>query len=692
MRSKPIKMSGLAGCFVISLFCLCDESSAREFEEMVVTGVMMESPLSLETDPKASRQPLPAQDGAEYLKTLPGFSVIRKGGAGGDPVFRGMAGSRLSILMDGSSVLGGCDSRMDPPTAYVFPETYDRIRLIKGPQTVLYGPGNSAGVVLFERDRQWLDVPGWMFYGSLLTGGFGRDNEVLDVQGGTPDFYLRGAAGHSQQDNYQDGDGNEVHSSYDHWNAGLAFDWTPNEDVVVEFSGGRSDAEAAFADRAMDGAGFMREHFGLKLIMENPAPGWRKLEAQIYSNYVDHVMDNFSLRDPEDMMPMASDRDRLTRSARVVATFDLSGSTELAIGIDGQTNDHTVRETLDQTIMPYQGMPRMEDARFRQLGIFGEWTRRLTGHRRVIAGLRMDEWRVEDRREMIAIGVGHGMVMPDMMPAANPTAGEVREETLSSGFLRYERDLQAQAATFYAGLGRSERFPDYWELIGKESLNSVSAFGAEPEITTQLDTGIIYRKRRFSGSVSLFYNQIDDYLLIQSGVQKPMDMMGVRNATVTRNVDATSWGVETAFVYAFTDHWHMQAALATVRGDNETDGTPLAQMPPLELRLGLNYESARWSAGVFWRGVDGQTRVDIGKGNIAGQDIGSSDGFNVVSVNAGWRIGDNLSVTAGIDNLFDETYAEHISRAGAMIEGFEQTTRVNEPGRNAWVKARWSFE
>src|SRR5690606_2018596 len=149
------------------------------------------NPLTLETDPKAPRQPLPAQDGADYLKTIPGFSVIRKGGTSGDPLLRGMAGSRLSLLLDGDHILGGCGRRMDAATAYVSPGASDRIRVMKGPQTVLHGPGNSAGVVLFERDLERMSEPGWKFHGSLLAGSFGRDDEVLDVKGGTPDFYVR---------------------------------------------------------------------------------------------------------------------------------------------------------------------------------------------------------------------------------------------------------------------------------------------------------------------------------------------------------------------------------------------------------------------------------------------------------------------------------------------------------------------
>ena len=88
----------------LSLFCLpatvladtaaqaADAKPEKDIERVQVTGVVLNGPGQLVMDPKAPRQPLPAHDGADYLKTIPGFSVTRKGGADGDAVFRGMAG------------------------------------------------------------------------------------------------------------------------------------------------------------------------------------------------------------------------------------------------------------------------------------------------------------------------------------------------------------------------------------------------------------------------------------------------------------------------------------------------------------------------------------------------------------------------------------------------------------------------
>ena len=74
-----------------------------------------------------------------------------------------------------------------------------------------------------------------------------------------------------------------------------------------------------------------------------------------------------------------------------------------------------------------------------------------------------------------------GMTMP------NPTAGQTREETLSAGFLRFERDAQSQPLTWYAGLGHTQRMPDYWELFSptRGPAGAPNAFaGVQPERTT----------------------------------------------------------------------------------------------------------------------------------------------------------------------------------------------------------------
>ncbi|MFA7540951.1 MAG: TonB-dependent copper receptor, partial [Lysobacterales bacterium] len=81
-----------------------------------------------------------------------------------------------------------------------------------------------------------------------------------------------------------------------------------------------------------------------------------------------------------------------------------------------------------------------------------------------------------------------------------------------------------------------------------------------------------------------------------------------------------------------------------------------------------------------------------GFGNVVGQDLGDSSGFAVLSANAAWRINGNWRAAAGIDNLFDRAYAEHLNLSGNSAFGYPaEPVRINEPGRSVWLSLDFSY-
>ena len=667
------------------------QTDVTKLVPVVVTSVRSKDPLIVSTDAKAPVQPVPAHDGADVLKNIPGFVVIRKGGTDGDPVLRGMAGSRLSILVEGETVLGGCFMRMDPPTAYIFPAAYDRITVIKGPQSVRYGPISSAGLVRFERDFVRRDDTGATMFSTVTAGSFGRLDGALDLRGGNSSLQGRIAATYSEMGDYVDGDDQTVHSSYQRWSTNASLAWTPNDDSFIEITGALSDGEAAYADRMMDGALFDRNNIGLRMRRSNISDLVQEIEFQAYANAVDHVMDNYSLRTFTPTMMMrnktVSNPDRLTTGARLALSLTPVEKLKLDTGIDYQGNRHRVRATMNQDTMPYENKARIEDVSFDQIGAFAEAAYTINDHTRFYAGARIDQWTAQDKRAAISLGMMGGS-------SANPTANLKRESTLPGAFARVEHDI-SKGSTVYLGVGHTQRFPDYWELVSSESTTSPSAFHTAPEKTTQVDLGWLYRNDALELTASVFASGINDFILIQNSFPKSSIMMGgmmsTRMATVARNIDAKTIGGEFGLGYRFTEAFRIDASLSTVRGDNTRDDRPLAQMPPLEGRIGFTYTRSSWSVGALWHGVVAQDRVAINQGNIVGQDIGPSPAYDTVSLNASWAPTSYLRFSIGIDNLFDRTYAAHISRAGAAVAGFTQTTRVNEPGRFIWIKCDYRF-
>ena len=649
-------------------------------DALIVTGIAPSMAMTFVTDPKLPRQPVPASDGADYLKTIAGFSVLRSGGTNGDPVLRGMFGSRLNLLTNDGAMSGACPSRMDNAMSYISPETYDRLTVVKGPQTVLWGGGASAGTVRFEREIPYFDEAGVRINASLLGGSNGRNDQVLDTVAGNPFGYARFTANRSEADDYRDGDGKRVPSAWDKWNADMAFGWTPDADTVLEASVGTGDAQARYAGRGMDGSQFERTSYGLRFEKKDFEGLLNELKANVYYNDVDHVMDNYTLRDPDPMgsmpMPMASNVGHRTTGGRVAATWGTEGW-EITAGVDQRSSRHSQRSAMGRG--NYRNVAWTTDAEFDNLGVFAEshWH---AGRNHVITGLRMDRAEVKDLR----VRTG------GMMPMPNPTAGMVRRETLPGGFLRFEQDLQTQPIRWYAGLGRTQRMPDYWELFspGSGPVGSVNAFAAiQPETTTQFDLGLQYRGKRVDAWASVYAGRMQDYILFD---YLGGGMMGL--TTRAHNLDADIRGGEAGIEYRPADFWKLGGTLAYAWGEVRDTGKALPQMPPLEARISASYDNQKWSLGTLLRVVSSQDRVSPNQGNVVGRDLGRSSGFAVFSLNAGYRFSERLQGVAGIDNLFDRTYSEHLNLGGNSAFGYpSDPVRIHEPGRTFWAKLNYKY-
>jgi iron complex outermembrane receptor protein len=567
---------------------------------------------------------------------------------------------------------------MDPPTAYIAPELYDRVTVIKGPETVIYGPGNSAGVVRFDRNFSRYAEPGYSVDASVLGGSWGRNDQNLDLRAGAPSGYLGVSANHTHSQDYEDGDGQRVHSRYDRWNVDTTLGWTPTDDSRLELAVGKGDGQAAYAFSAMDGSQFLRESAALTWTQQHLTTHWDELEVQAYTNYADHVMDNYTLRqpDPASMMPMAmaSNVARRTNGGRIAGTWRWD-DVALVAGLDGSANVHTARlGGKPGSMHDYRELPRQRDARMADLGAFSELRWALAPRQRLITGARLD--RAQARGYDLSTAARSG----GMGGMAAATVDADRSSTLPAGFVRYERDLASSPTTLYAGIGHVERFPDYWELFGRHVDVSLPGFRRlAPEKTTQFDIGLQYRDARLKAWVSGYAGVVQDFILMHY----PMSAMGSGTAS---NVRARIAGGEAGVNYAFDAHWSGDATLSTAWGENRSEHRPLPQMPPLEARFGLTYARDAWSIGGLWRLATAQHRVAVGEGNIVGQDLGPSAGFGVLSLNGSYRLGQHLTLSAGIDNLLDKAYAEHLNAAPQGLVGYVNTVRVNEPGRTGWLK------
>ncbi|MEB3766636.1 TonB-dependent copper receptor [Acinetobacter sp. MD2] len=646
MTRPQFLLQPLAAALLLSInpaFSHAEDTPTHNLTPIVVTSQNdhLSNGLMIQADPKQPIQPVPATDGADYLQSIMGFNAIRNGGSNGDVTFRGMFGSRIKILTDGTENLGACPGRMDAPTSYINPESYDQITVIKGPETVQYATTGSAATVLFKHKPVHFQ-PNQNVQGqaSVLVGRYGRVDHNLETAVGRDDLYARLNANRSVSNDYQDGHGNSVHSSWEKWNADLALGWKPTQDTWLELRGGTSDGNAAYAGRGMDGAQFKRQSLGLHAEQQNISDVIRKVEAQIDYNYNDHIMDNFSLRTPV-MRSMASEVSRRTLNARtaITTTWD---KLSIVSGLDSQHNQHVNNGR--------------KSLAFQSYGAFSEWNYALSDSTNVVTGARL----------------GH-------VEFNNNKNNQNRTETNPSGFIRLENSFPQYDLTTYAGIGYVERTPDYWELVRASRLGKTLA-DLKTEKTTQLDIGFNMQHQAWNVWASAYAGLINNFILV-----------GYQDTPSIRNVDAVIAGAEAGVGYQFTNQLQADVSTMYAWGQNSTDHRPLPQIAPLEARFNLRYTQDQYSLGLLWRVVAAQNRVSLNEGNIVGYDMSQSKAFNTFAINAAYKITSNLDVAIGIDNLFNRNYAEHLNKSGAAVFGYAANEQFNNMGRNYWLRMSMKF-
>ena len=621
---------------------------------VTVTGTQQEKANRVTFNPKAALQPLPAGDGADLLQSVPNMSIIRKGGSSGDPLFRGLGGSRLSVNADDQFIYGGCGMRMDPPTAYIHPNSFDQVVVTKGPQTVTQGMGLVSGSVQFIRkDPDFTEKP-YNINATLTAGSNDRLDGSLEAEFGGKYGYVRTNISHNEADDYKDGDGNRIHSNFKRDSQMLQLGVTPTENTTIAGTYERSRAKVAYADRAMDGSKFDRDAWNIRFTQRNLTPWFSELELRYGKSEIDHVMDTYSLRTIRDQAGKnANNPKRNTDTGRLKATFDWD-KLNLQTGLDYLDDVHVAR--MERGGDGYSHKPYIPNQSFKQWGIFTEASWQQTDNQRWVAGLRHDQVKAHY----------------DTARVTNPVLKH-QKFNLNSGFLRWERNTD-NGLKYYAGFGIAERAPDYWERLQSEN----KAIRAEQN--RQIDAGIIWKRPNLHASVSVFGSDIKDFIM--------MERQG-KNFGV-RNINASRFGGEAEVKWTFAPNWEVGTSLAYTHGKNRTDGKPLAQTPPLEWNNTLAFDNGKFSAGALWRVVAKQNRYSKGQGNIVGQDIGASSGFGVLSLNAGWKFSKYATLQGGVDNVFNKNYAEFVSRGGDPSAG-TQTMRVNEPGRTAWLRLQAKF-
>ncbi|MCL4556871.1 MAG: TonB-dependent receptor [Gammaproteobacteria bacterium] len=628
------------------------------------------------------------QEGGEILRNTLGVDASRMGGHGLDPTIRGQSQTQLNVILDDAYLHGGCPNRMDPPTSFANIESYDSVRIIQGVETLQYGTGGTGGTILFERGLPEMGTHGKIEVGAGSNAYKSSANAEVSTRSELG--YIRAFAINKDGSNYKDGNGNTVRASYSTEHHGVIAGLTPKAGERIEMSAEKIVTHnALFQGSGMDAPYDEMNIMRLKYRSSNGFGFVDGVKADLSYAADEHLMDNYSLR-PNMAMRMKSPTTSNTLSGKLALTSKLSSSTSVEYGLNIQNVNRKAELVrvmpLPQTNMSFN-WPNVSTDR---IGVFAEALHKLTNESRVKAGVRVDK--VTAEADLLNAKANPMAITPAQMydrVYGYKGDGKANEDHWSA-LARYELDL-AKDLTWFTGVSRTMRTADETErfFANGASVNATGSFNTpgsawvgnpnlNPEKHVQIDTGLSKQTEHYGWRATVFYDAVQDYIL--------RDQRMVTNGKITtyRNVNATLYG---ALVEGYTGFaWNTQLAggLNYVNSHNDSDNRNIAQTPPLSGYVALNKQAGDLGLGARFRFQDKQSAIDT----LSGLDTQKTPAWSVLDLYGSYRINKTVKVMAGVDNVFDHAYFQHVGRTDSLTGN---TINLYEPGRSAWVKLSAKF-
>ncbi len=189
---------------------------------------------------------------AEVLRGLPGVNVVQQGGPGGfTSVFlRGANSQQTKVLLDGIPMNDPSNAGRSFDFGSLTVDNIERIEILRGPQSTLYGSDAIGGVVQIITKRGSGPMSG---LARLQGGSYGTHAEGGYVSGGTDKIYYSFSGSYVQSDGFSSAAkrlGNTELDLYRNTTFSGRYGWTPSDLFEVDYVFRYTDATKGIDDVA----------------------------------------------------------------------------------------------------------------------------------------------------------------------------------------------------------------------------------------------------------------------------------------------------------------------------------------------------------------------------------------------------------------------------------------------------------
>ncbi len=639
---KLTHLAAIISAVTLSTYAIAEENSVA-LEELVVSASgtdvdVSDAPASISVVTSEDIERMPTSSLADILSDLPGVTGgYSNAGAGSKITFRGMPSEYTLILVDGkrvgSSTLTGYRADLvGQDLDWISPSMIERIEVIRGPMSTLYGSEAMGGVINIITKKvpnQW-EGSVTANYSKPDSGAYGDTKQLSSSFAGPISDNVGIKLGLSKTD--RDADTAERGSaSFENKSLNSSINWavTPNHALNFDFDYGIQKSESA-PDAEYEGfrVGEL-EHFGYGVGYEGTV-GLVKNTVSVYHNQyknndesVPNGRGGYTTGDSE------SNETVLDAKTNIPASFGVDQDLTLGLqykhediynrSIIGNLSEDKDGNAIDPELNPegWSGALFAEDQLYLKddltltLGARLDKTDGFDAHlspRAYLVYHPSYEWTVKG-------GVSQGFRAPTL-----------KERSPGSGTTSRGNGCTSLEALGYTGGGCT--------MLGNPDL--------EPEVSTNYEIGFAFQKAGYKLDATYFYNDIDD--LIQNSFYGNIDGKWY---TIQKNVGAAKTsGIETSFTAPVVQSVSVRGNVTyMIESELKDTGEPLLLTPEVTSNLGLYWdatEKLNTFAKVQYLGKQAYNDEDT---------VRYAKAYTTLDVGASYQVNNSISVRAGIENL-----------------------------------------
>ena len=579
----------------------------------------------------------------DTLSGLPGVAATGFGPQSSRPVIRGLDGDRIRLLGNGGAAVDASSLSFDHAAA-IDPLVVERFEVLRGPAALLYG-GSATGGVVNAIDNRIPRLPqdGLAGRAELRFGGAASERAgAALLEGGADGF---------------------------NWHADVAA--RNSSDLrVPRFTPVEAGVPGEPRTRVINSAGQSRA--GALGASWADADGYVGLAIDSYrNNYGVTVEPDVTIDMKRDRVQFAGERklggplERIEFNASHTRYEhqEIEGSGAVGTTFTSRGNELRVQGQLAPWSVAGGALRGVVGTQFETLDFsaLGEEAFVPNTKTRSGAAFLLEEWKGAAFSLTGGVRAERASVKSDgdAAGAAEPRFGAASERRFSpvSASLGAVLPL-SKTFSLSAQLGRTERAPTYYEIYANGVHVATGAFEVgDPSLgverSTHAELGAQWTTGTSQVKAQLFTTRFSRYIALDATGNEVDSLPEYRFRAVRARLSGLELEGKTRLVER---PWALDlvSALDLVRGTNSSSGEPLARLPPLRARVGLEATQGAWTASATVRHLARQTRVpstDVPTDSATLLDLGVSWRQPLAGAEALWfarldNVGDALAFNA----------------------------------------------